>query len=114
MFLILKTDRKENFILYPCIGIIAVMFAKIGLFFEETAQIATMLVKGLFNHKFVISAYGNYHFTSWVILTAVSFAVASYAVKRIRYNRNLENAGMSSLSRKYRKNGGVMPYKERC
>ena len=97
MFLILKTDRKENFILYPCIGIIAVMFAKIGLFFEETAQIATMLVKGLFNHKFVISAYGNYHFTSWVILTAVSFAVASYAVKRIRYNRNFENAGMSSL-----------------
>ena len=114
MFLILKTDRKENFILYPCIGIIAVLFAKIGLFFEETAQIATMLVKGLFNHKFVISAYGNYHFTSWVILTAISFAVASYAVKRIRYNRKLENAGMSSLSRKYRKNGGVMPYKERC
>lgn len=114
IFLILKTDRKENFVLYPCIALIAVMFAKIGLFFEETTQIATMLVNGLLKHRFVISAYGNYSFTSWLILIAVSFAVASYAVKRIRYNRKLESVGVSSLNRKYRKNGGVISYQKCC
>ena len=100
-YLMLKTSRKENLVMYPCIAIIALMCTKIGLFFEETAKIAVMLVKGIFNHTFAITAYRTYSLTSWVILTAVSFAVASYAVKRIRYNLKLEAVGIQTLSRQY-------------
>lgn len=106
MALVLKTNRKEKFVLYPCIGIIALLCTKMGLFLEETAHVAVTLIKGLLRHKFVLSAYAHYSITSWILLAAFSFAVASYAVKRIRYNHDLENAGVSSFERKYRKNGG--------
>ncbi len=77
-----------------------------GVFLQETIEIAVALVKGLFNHSFNISAYSLYSLTSWFILTAVSFAVASYVVKRIRYNRLKEQAGIISLERKFTKFGG--------
>lgn len=107
MFLILKTDRKENFVLYPCIAFTAVMFGKLEQFFTQTIQITAVLVKGLINGKFAVSAYGNYSLSSWLILTSIAFAVASYAVKRIRYNRKKEQAGIVSMERRYRKYGGV-------
>ena len=113
MALVLKTNRKEKFVLYSCIGIIALLCTKIGLFLEETAHIAVTLIKGLLKHEFVISAYGHYSITSWVLLAAFSFAVASYAVKRIRYNRTLEEVGVSSLERKYQENGGKL-YESYC
>lgn len=87
MFLILKTDRKENFVLYPCIAFVAVMFGKLEHFFTQTTQIIAVLVKGLINGKFAVSAYTNYSLSSWLILTSIAFAVASYAVKRIRYRK---------------------------
>lgn len=107
MFLILKTDRKENFVLYPCIAFTAVMFGKLEQFFTQTIQITAVLVKGLINGKFAVSAYGNYSLSSWLILTSIAFAVASYAVKRIRYNRKKEQAGIVSMERRYREYGGV-------
>ena len=91
---------------YSCIAIIVLLCGKIGLFFQETAHVSVTIIKGLLKHKFVISAYAHYSLTSWVLLAAFSFAVASYAVKRIRYNRTLEEVGVSSLERKYTKNGG--------
>lgn len=106
IFLILKTNKKENFVLFPCITLLVILCAKMGVFLQETIQIAVTLVKGLFNHSFNISAYGLYSLTSWFILTAVSFAVASYVVKRIRYNRLKEQAGIVSLERKFATNGG--------
>lgn len=106
MAVVLKTNRKEKFILYPCIGIIILLCTKIGLFLEETAHVSVTIIKGLLKHKFVISAYAHYSLTSWVLLAAFSFAVASYAVKRIRFNNALENAGVSSFERKYKENGG--------
>lgn len=113
MALVLKTNRKEKFVLYPCIGIITLLCTKIGLFLEETAHIAVTLIKGLLKHKLVISAYAHYSITSWVLLAAFSFAVASYAVKRIRFNKALENAGISSFERKYKENGGKL-YESYC
>lgn len=106
VFLILKTNKKENFVLFPCIALLVILCAKMGVFLQETTQIAVALVKGLFSHSFNISAYGLYSLTSWFILTAVSFAVASYVVKRIRYNRLKEQAGIVSLERKFTKFGG--------
>ena len=106
MALVLKMNRKERYVFYSCIAIMVLLCSRIGLFLEETAHIAVTLIKGLLQHKFVISAYGHYSLTSWILLAAFSFAVASYAVKRIRYNNALENAGVSSFERKYRKNGG--------
>lgn len=106
IFLILKTNKKENFVLFPCIALLVILCAKMGVFLQETIQIAVTLVKGLFNNSFNISAYGLYSLTSWFILTAVSFAVASYVVKRIRYNRLKEQAGIVSLERKFTKFGG--------
>lgn len=106
IFLILKTNKRENFVLFPCITLLVILCAKMGVFLQETIQIAVTLVKGLFNHSFNISAYGLYSLTSWFILTAVSFAVASYFVKRIRYNRLKEQAGIVSLERKFATNGG--------
>ena len=104
--LMLRTNRKENFVMYPCIAIIAFLCTKLGAFLEETTQIAVILIKGLMNSQFVISAYGQYSVTSWILLTALSFVIASYAVKRIRYNHHLEKCVVSSLERKYTKNGG--------
>ena len=106
IFLILKTKKKENYVLFSCVALLVILCAKIGEFLEETTQIAVALVKGLFNHSFNISAYGLYSLTSWFILTAVSFAVATYVVKRIRYNRLKEQAGIVSLERKFTKFGG--------
>lgn len=106
VFFMLKTNRKENFVLYPCIALVVILCAKIGLFLEETTQIAVALVKGLLNHSFNISVYDLYSLTSWLILTAVSFSVASYTVKRMRYNRKKEQAGIISLERKFTANGG--------
>ena len=107
VFLMLKTERKENFIMLPCIALVIMLCAKIGLFFRETIQIAVLLVKGLLNRSFDILSYGQYSLTSWIILIAVSFAVASYAVKRIRYNRKKEEAGIISLERQFGTNGGL-------
>lgn len=104
IFLIQKTDRKENWVLYPSIAVLVILCTKIGAFFTETAHIAVALVKGLINGRFPISAYGQYSVTSWIILAALSFAVASYAVKRIRYNRNREQAGINTLERQYWEN----------
>lgn len=101
-----KTNRKENFVLFPCIALLAILFSKIGLFIEETIQIAVTLVKGIFNNSFNILAYGQYSLTSWLILTALSFAVASYMVKRLRYNRKKEQVGIVSLERQFTKYGG--------
>lgn len=106
IFLILKTNKKENFVLFPCVALLVILCAKMGVFLQETIQIAVTLVKGLFNHSFNISAYGLYSLSSWFILTAVSFAVASFVVKRIRYNRLKEQAGIVSLERKFATNGG--------
>jgi len=106
IFLILKTNKKENFVLFPCIALLVILCAKMGVFLQETIQIAVALVKGLFNHSFNVSAYSQYSLTSWFILTAVSFAVASYTVKRMRNNRKKEEAGIISLERKFTKFGG--------
>ena len=106
IFLMLKTDKKENFVLFPCIALLVILCTKMRVFFEETTQIAVALVKGLFNHSFNISVYSQYSLTSWFILTAVSFAVASYIVKRMRYTRKKEQAGIVSLERKFATNGG--------
>lgn len=106
IFLMLKTNRKENFVLFPCIALLVILCTKMGVFLEETTQIAVALVKGLFNHSFNISAYGLYSLTSWFILTAVSFSVASYIVKRMRNNRKKEEAGIISLERKFTTFGG--------
>ncbi len=106
IFLILKTNKKENFVLFPCVALLVILCTKMGVFLQETIQIAVTLVKGLFNHSFNISAYGLYSLSSWFILTAVSFAVASFVVKRIRYNRLKEQAGIISLERKFATNGG--------
>lgn len=106
IFLMLKTNRKENFVLFPCVALLVILCAKMGAFLEETAQIAVALVKGLFNHSFNVSAYSQYSLTSWFILMAVSFVVASYTVKRMRNNRKKEEAGIISLERKFTKFGG--------
>ncbi len=106
IFLMLRTDRKENFVLFPCIVLLVILCTKMGVFLEETTQVAVDLVKGILNHSFTISVYGLYSLTSWFILTAVSFAVASYTVKRMRYNRKKEQAGIMSLERKFTANGG--------
>lgn len=106
IFLMLKTDKKENYVLFPCIALLVILCTKMGVFLEETTQIAVALVKGLLNHSFNISVYGQYSLTSWFILTAVSFAVASYTVKRMRYNRRKQEAGIVSLERKFTENEG--------
>lgn len=106
MALILKTNRREKFVLYPCIAVIGLLCTRMGAFFTETVHIAVTLIKGLLQHKFVISAYGHYSLTSWILLAAFSFAVASYAVKRIRFNRTLEEVGVNSFERKCKTNGG--------
>ena len=51
IFLILKTNKKENFVLFPCIALLVILCAKMGVFLQETIQIALALVKGLFNHS---------------------------------------------------------------
>ena len=104
IYLMLKTNRKENWVLYPSIAVLILLCTKIGAFFTETAHIAVTLVKGLINGHFPISAYGQYSILSWVILGVLSLAVASYAVKRIRYNHQREQAGISTLERQYSKN----------
>lgn len=114
IYLILKTNRKENWVLYPSIVVIVLLCTKIGVFFTETAHIAVTLVKGLINGHFPISAYSQYSVTSWVILAALSLAVASYAVKRIRYNRNREEAGIKTLERQYWKHERRACYAQTC
>lgn len=106
MILILKTNRKERYVFCSCLIIIVLLCNRIGLFLEETAHIAVTLIKGLLKHKLIISAYAHYSLTSWILLAAFSFAVASYAVKRIRFNRTLAEVGVNSFERKYTKNGG--------
>ena len=103
-FLTLRTERKENYGLYPSVAIIALLCGKIGLFAEESARVAVELVR-VFIHgnTAAILAYGHYSVTSWVLLAAVSFVVSAFVVKRIRYNRKLEEVGISSLERKCRK-----------
>lgn len=108
IYLMLKTNRKENWVLYPSIAVLVILCTKIGAFFTETAHIAVTLVKGLVNGHFPISAYGQYGVISWVILAVLSLAVASYAVKRIRYNRSMEEVGVNSLERKHKENGGKL------
>ena len=103
-FLTLRTERKENYGLYPSVAIIALLCGKIGLFAEETARVAVELVRVLiYGNTAAILAYGHYSVTSWVLLAAVSFVVSAFVVKRIRYNRKLEEVGISSLERKHRK-----------
>jgi len=100
IFLILKTNRRENVVLFGSLALITILCGRVRLFFEETTQIAVMLVKGLLNHNFAISSYGQYSLTSWFILIAFSFVVASLVVKRIRRNKSKEEAGIISLERK--------------
>ncbi len=114
IYLMLKTNRKENWVLYPSIAVLVILCTKIGAFFTETAHIAGTLVKGLINGHFAISAYGQYSISSWVILGALSLAVASYAVKRIRYNRNREEAGIKTLERQYWKHERRACYAQMC
>ncbi len=106
VFLILKTRKKENYVIYVCVVIVVILISKVHVLFEETAHIIAMLIKGFVNYKIVISAYGYYSWSSWVLLVAISFVIASCLVKRIRHNRKLEEVGVNSLLRKYRKNGG--------
>lgn len=106
IFLIWKTKRKENFVIISCIAVMVALFNKIELFIQESLQIGVAIVKGFANSKFLISAYGTYSVTSWVILVALSLVIASYIAKRMRFNHKLETAGVSSFERKYRENGG--------
>lgn len=106
IFLILKTNRRENYVLFPCIALIVLLISKMQIFLTETINIVIALIKGIANHKFAILAYSDYSFSSWVLLTAISLVIASCVVKRIRHNYKLEEVGVNSLSRKYRENGG--------
>ena len=45
IFLILKTNKKENYVLFSCVALLVILCAKIGEFLEETTQIAVAFVK---------------------------------------------------------------------
>jgi hypothetical protein len=54
----MKTNRRENYLLYPSIILILLMFSKIGQFAEEATHISGLIVRGVITEqKFFISTY---------------------------------------------------------
>lgn len=99
IFLILKTNKRENYFIVVGIAVCVIFCSKLSLFAEQATAITVTLIKSIFYGTFAIKAYGQYSFSSWILLVAVSLVIASYAVKRIRYNYKLEEVGVVSLQR---------------
>ena len=99
IFIMLKTNKKENYVIATATTLIAILFTKISLFIEQATRITDTIIKSIINGGFAITAYQEYSFSSWVLLIAISFIIASYAVKRIRFNYKLEEVGIHTLNR---------------